>query len=162
MARIASRLMLMLGLLITGFAGDATAEILRQEFKADVTRELNGQQTPPFHVSVEGRAVEGYVVYTITNLGEDWPSHAFAGLFSSRSNKKMDNARFKLKTGETYQLVVDFRGNPTVSMDFVLRPRWVPQEVLMRARLSTPAGWREAGAARHGRVLNEETASTGN
>lgn len=155
----AARILGLIGLLFAVSVGTAAAEIVRQEFKSDSTREVKGEQAPPFHIQVEGRPIKGYIVYTITNLGEDWPTHAFAGLFASRSGNKLDNARIRLKSGEKFQLVVDFKGNPVVSMDFIMRPRWVPQQILMRVYHQTPEGWREAGAARHGRVLNNESAA---
>jgi len=158
MLREITRLFVLIGLFVAAVADNAVADIVRQEFKAESTRDLDGVPTPSFHVDVEGRTVDGYIVYTITNLGEDWPTHAFAGLFSSRSHAKLDNARLQLKSGESYQLVVDFKGNPAFAMDFVLRPRWVPQEIMMRVRHTPPPGWREAGAARSGKIINKETA----
>ena len=136
-------------LLIAGNVdGAAAAGKYMQEIKAGVTLAEDDSERSPFHVSVESRSVDGFVIYTITNLGDDWPSHVFAGVFGSASGALFDNRRTRLKSGEQMELVADFKGHKAFSLDFIVRPRWVQQEFVVRFAHITPPGWREAGLAR--------------
>jgi len=159
MVRACSFAALFLALIAT-HTGEAAADQFVQEFKTVLSDPAGGTAEIPFHVEVESRCVDGYVVYTLTNKGPDWPKHVFIGITGSSTGALFDNGRIKLQHNQAAVFKADFRGNNPYSLDFVIRPSWVKQELLSRFKHTPPPGWLEAGKQRV--IAEAEAAGTAN
>ena len=142
--------------LVAGFGGPASADRLVQEIKSELSSPIDGTTQIPFHVEIESRCIDGYVVYTVVNKGPDWPKHVYMGVNGSKTGAIFDKVRVKLQQNQGVVLKADFRGQNPYSLDFIIRPSWVKQDLLARFSHTPPPGWLEAGQAR---VLAEQQQS---
>jgi hypothetical protein len=144
-----TRLWIVLALCVVCFTtADAWADKYTQVISSGLTSAIDGTIAEPFRVEIEGRCIDGYVQYKITNLGEDWPRTSFFGVFLANTTRLYINRRFRLLKGQTVIFRADFKGQPARPLDMWIRPQWLDQDFLVRFKHTAPEGWQEAGKVR--------------